>query len=311
MSAATPTEPWSPIELRRAELALEAARLRLELLELTCAEPSPDPITEQRLEALHRRWLQLDCHRQGKDLAIAEARRDAGDVGPAIAATIAFYAPRIEQCIDRGVGSAEVRFPSSDGGVVHASLHGVGERAVVLAHGGRFTKESWSDQIPAFVDAGLRVMAIDFRGRGRSRGPDGDKDGEYDDVHHDVLGAVRYLRSTGSTEVAVVGASFGGAAAARAAVEAGPGEIDLLVLLAPSVIERPEGMQGRKLVLVAEGDVRGGGVRRLDEIRPMLERTPGPKELVVLPGEAHAQFLFETEQAGELLRRIVEFVTSE
>ena len=64
-----------------------------------------------------------------------------------------------------------VNFPTEDGGVVYADVYGAGEHAVLLAHGGRFNKESWAKQAPVLVNAGFEVMAIDFRGRGKSRGP--------------------------------------------------------------------------------------------------------------------------------------------
>src|SRR5713101_4351163 len=90
------------------------------------------------------------------------------------------------------VAQRHVSFPTQDGGVVHADLYGKSERGLILAHGGRFTKESWKDQVPAFLNAGFRVLAVDFRGRGQSRGPQS-KSGE-DGAEYDVLAAVRYLR---------------------------------------------------------------------------------------------------------------------
>ncbi|MFQ5703186.1 MAG: hypothetical protein ACE5HT_04115 [Gemmatimonadales bacterium] len=69
------------------------------------------------------------------------------------------------------VGPQEhVSFPTQDGGVVHADLYGQGDRGVVLAHGGQFTKESWTTQAHTLENAGFRTLAIDFRGRGQSRG---------------------------------------------------------------------------------------------------------------------------------------------
>ncbi len=56
-----------------------------------------------------------------------------------------------------------------DGGLVHADLYGRGDRTVGLAHGGRFDKESWRKQAGELQRAGLRVLAIDFRGYGQSR----------------------------------------------------------------------------------------------------------------------------------------------
>src|SRR5262245_56917991 len=60
---------------------------------------------------------------------------------------------------------------TQDGGVISGDLYGVGDRGVVLAHGGRFNKESWQKQAQQLANAGYRVLAIDFRGYGDSRGP--------------------------------------------------------------------------------------------------------------------------------------------
>ena len=59
------------------------------------------------------------------------------------------------------------------------------------------------------------MLAIDFRGIGKSRGP-GDKDILGAPLHIDVLAAVRYLRSLGVKTVSVVGGSMGGGAATGA-----------------------------------------------------------------------------------------------
>ena len=64
-----------------------------------------------------------------------------------------------------------VSFPTEDGGVVYADVYGEGDRAVVLAHGGRFNKESWEKQARTLAAAKFRVFALDFRGYGKSRGP--------------------------------------------------------------------------------------------------------------------------------------------
>ena len=47
-----------------------------------------------------------------------------------------------------------VSFPSVDGGVVYTDVYGQSERGVVLAHGGRFNKESWEKQARVFAVAG-------------------------------------------------------------------------------------------------------------------------------------------------------------
>lgn len=90
--------------------------------------------------------------------------------------------------------------PTQDGGVVAADTYGKGERGVVLAHGGRFNKESWR--------------------------------------------------------------------------------------------ERP------------------GDKPRLPRIQAQYDLTPEPKELVILEGSAHAQFIFETAQGERLLREILRFLSA-
>jgi pimeloyl-ACP methyl ester carboxylesterase len=205
-----------------------------------------------------------------------------------------------------GVAQQHVSFPTQDGGIVYADIYGKGERGVVLAHGGRFNKESWEKQAQALVKAGFRALAIDFRGRGQSRGPQSKSADE--GVEYDVLAAVRYLRKTGAKTVSVIGASFGGAAAADASIEAEPGEIDRLVLLAAWTDRPPEKMKGRKLFIVARGDANDDGPR-LPKIRANYERAVGPKELIILDGSAHAQFLFATDQGSRLMREILRFLS--
>jgi alpha-beta hydrolase superfamily lysophospholipase len=199
-----------------------------------------------------------------------------------------------------------VSFPTQDGGIVYADLYGKGERGVVLAHGGRFTKENWAKQAQVLQKAGFRVLAIDFRGRGQSRGPQSKSDD--DGAEYDVLAAVRYLHKTGSKTVSVVGASFGGEAAADASIDAQPGEIDRLVLLAAWTDRSPEKMKGRKLFIVARDDANDDGPR-LPKIRANYEKATGPKELIILDGSAHAQFLFDTDQGGRLMREILRFLS--
>ncbi|MBA3439369.1 MAG: hypothetical protein H0T92_05820 [Pyrinomonadaceae bacterium] len=106
------------------------------------------------------------------------------------------------------------------------------------------------------------------------------------------------------------GASFGGGAAADASVEAEPGEIDRLVLLADSPIDKPEQIKGRKLFILSRDDFSGDDKKpRLPQIRDQYERASGPKELLILEGSAHAQFIFATEQGERLMREILRFLS--
>ena len=199
-----------------------------------------------------------------------------------------------------------VTMHAEDGGIVHADAYGAGSHAVVLAPGGRFQRGSWRDQAQELVKAGFRVLAIDFRGRGGSRGPDSDIREE--DYRFDILAAVRHLRQTGAKSVSVVGASIGGWAAAEASIAADSSEIDALVLLAASPVDRPERIKGAKLFITTRDDTNGSGRYRLNWIREQFAQTSDPKELVVLDGAAHAQFIFETPQGDTLMREIIRFL---
>ena len=202
-------------------------------------------------------------------------------------------------------GPEHVSFPTEDGGVVHADLYGSGERAVVLVHGGRFNKESWAKQAPVLAAAGFRVAAINLRGYGDSRGP-GQQDIFTAPLHLDVLAAVRYLRKNGAKTVSLVGGSLGGGASSTAAIKS-PSEIHRLVLLGSGIDDNPEQLLTPVLFILARDDTSGDGPR-LPGIRADYEKVKGAKEWIVLDGSAHAQFLFETDQADRVMREILRFL---
>jgi pimeloyl-ACP methyl ester carboxylesterase len=199
-------------------------------------------------------------------------------------------------------------FPTEDGGVIYADVYGEGDRAVVLAHGGRFNKESWEKQALSLVSAGFRVLALDFRGYGKSRGP-GDSEPMDAPLHLDVLAAVRYLRKTGAISVSAVGASMGAGAAGDAAISSRPGEIDRLVFLGGAPNEPAEKLKCPTLFIVARDDASGDGPR-LPGIQQQYEKAPQPKSLIILEGSAHAQYLFQTDQADRVMREIRHFLNA-
>jgi pimeloyl-ACP methyl ester carboxylesterase len=201
-----------------------------------------------------------------------------------------------------------VSFPTEDGGLIYADLYGKSDRAVVLAHGGRFTKESWQPQAQSLARASFRVLAFDFRGFGKSHGP-GDSDMFTAPMQLDVLAAVRYLRDHGARTVAVIGGSFGGAAAADASAASQPGEINRLILLAAEGNGPAERIKAPLLIIVARDDANDDGLR-LPRIRTWFDKAPEPKELIVLNGSAHAQFLFQTDQADRVMEEVFRFLAA-
>jgi pimeloyl-ACP methyl ester carboxylesterase len=200
-----------------------------------------------------------------------------------------------------------VSIPTSDGGVVFADLYGSGEKGLVLAHGGRFNKESWRPQAEQFASAGFHVLAFDFRGYGKSHGP-GQADIFTAPLQLDVLAAVRYLHSIGAKTVSIVGGSLGGGAAGDASIASAPGEIDRLVFLGSSPNGPAEKLKSPSLFLVARDDASGDGLR-LPGIQAQFDKAPQPKKLVILDGSAHAQYLFQTPQAQRVMDEILHFLS--
>jgi hypothetical protein len=60
---------------------------------------------------------------------------------------------------------------------------------------------------------------------------------------------------------------------------------------------------------VARDDANDDGPR-LPAIKAQYEKAPQPKELIVLDGSAHAQFLFQTDQADRVMREIIRFLSA-
>jgi pimeloyl-ACP methyl ester carboxylesterase len=193
--------------------------------------------------------------------------------------------------------------------LVRGDLYGSGERGIVLAHGGRFNKESWAKQAQVFADAGFVVLAIDFRGDRLN--PDGTPSAEGSDADNaaDVLAAVRYLHGIGVRHVHAVGGSLGGDAVGNADVLAKPGEIERMVFLGSEGGDEPEKLTGRELYIVARGDANDDGPR-IVPIRAHYARAPQPKKLIVVEGTAHAQYLFATDQGPRVMREILRFMAS-
>ena len=201
-----------------------------------------------------------------------------------------------------------VSFLTDDGGEVYADVYGGGIHGVVLAHGGQFNKESWKKQATILATAGFHVLAIDFRGYGPSRGP-GQSNPMDAPLYFDVLAAVRYLRKIGAKSVSVVGASMGGWAAGEASIRSEPGEIDRIVFLGSAPLGSAEKLKARSLFIVARDDTSEDGPR-LPGIRAQFEKTPEPKQLIIVDGSAHAQFLFQTGQGEKVMREILDFLSA-
>lgn len=83
-------------------------------------------------------------------------------------------------------------------------------RPVILIHGWPLSADSWDDQALAIASAGMRAIAYDRRGFGRSDQPFMGYD--YDTLADDLAAVIE---QTGATDAAIVGFSMGGGEVAR------------------------------------------------------------------------------------------------
>lgn len=83
-------------------------------------------------------------------------------------------------------------------------------RPVILLHGWPLSADSWDETAMAIADAGMRAIAYDRRGFGRSDQPWSGYD--YDTLTDDLAAVIE---NTGATNAALVGFSMGGGEVAR------------------------------------------------------------------------------------------------
>jgi len=102
---------------------------------------------------------------------------------------------------------------------------------------------------------------------------------------------------------------MGGAAAGDASIVSAPGEIKRLILLGAAPNGPADKLKAPSLFIVARDDASASGLR-LPQIRAQYKKAPQPKELIVLDGSAHAQYLFETNQGERVMREILRFLAS-
>jgi pimeloyl-ACP methyl ester carboxylesterase len=115
------------------------------------------------------------------------------------------------------------------------------------------------------------------------------------------LAVAEYLKGErGIRDVAFLGGSAGGSAVLQAASDS-PGVPDRLILL--SAVGDVSGLgEEPKLFVTSEGEGR-----LAEEVSQMAEEAPGDRnEVLVLPGDAHAQAVFETDQGERLTQAVLE-----
>ncbi len=214
--------------------------------------------------------------------------------GLALAAALAITTLALTSCgeADRPAGSS-----SKDGGSSGSTITingndaltwGDGDYGVVLAHGAAFDAASWEEQATAIADQAATVIAVE-------------------DISPEAIGdAVTQLQDDGIGDVALVGGSAGADAILDLASQQ-PDLPDQLVLLSPN--GTVEGLGEEPKLFIASEDEPVADVST-----DLAESAPGDEnEATILPGSAHAQNIFDTDQAqpamDALLERLDRFAT--
>lgn len=201
-------------------------------------------------------------------------------------------------CFSLNLSAKEVSFTTDDQATVYAEFKKRGSHAVLLAHGAIFNKESWGKFEQALLEQNYTVLAIDFRGYGKST-----LGKQSQALYKDILAGVQFLKAEqGINKITVLGASMGGAAAAKASVYSEPGGINQLILLSPASVYQPEKLKGQLLFIASEDEYL------VKALRFSFDKAPQPKVLKLIPGSAHAQHIFKTPQADLLTKIILDFL---
>ena len=196
------------------------------------------------------------------------------------------------------VFAQEVHFTTADNAKIYAEYQQRGSHAVLLAHGAIFNKESWEKFAQHLLAKNYTVLAIDFRGYGKST-----QGRMARALEEDILAGVQFLKTRSHIKkITVLGASMGGAAAAKANIKANKNSIDQLILLSPANTYPPEKLQGQLLFIASAEEYLAPA------IKTAYAKAPQPKTLQLIPGSAHAQHIFKTPQAAHLTAIILQFL---
>jgi alpha-beta hydrolase superfamily lysophospholipase len=219
----------------------------------------------------------------------------------------AFAAGPTAAPLDDIIRTHTVTFETPDGALITGELYGSGKTTVIFSVMGN-CKPGWREF--AWLTAAQGLMALTYPWR--DCGPSGPTDEAelIQNFVNDARGAINFVRAQGAEEIILAGASLGGLASAKLAIESQASGI--IVLASPLQIpgwdfkiEAAElNTDIPKLFLRAEND----HVIPLDDSRALYDLAAEPKEWQTYPGNEHGTDLFDTDIGEELQHRILGFI---
>ena len=211
--------------------------------------------------------------------------------------------------LDEIIEAHTVTFETPDGGTIKGELYGSGTTAVVFSVMGN-CRPGWRELAQETAAQGLMAFTYTWRDCGPG-GPVNERDLIKNFVN-DARGAIDFVRQQGAEKVILAGASLGGLASAKLAIESNAS--GLIVFASPVEIERWDfkidsedlNIDIPKLFMTAEED----RVVPLASSQALYDLAADPKEWQTYPGTAHGTDLFEEDYGEEAARRILEFILS-
>ena len=208
--------------------------------------------------------------------------------------------------VDEIIAAHAVTFETPDGATIAGELYGSGKTAVVFSVMGN-CKPGWREF--AQLTAAQGIMALTYPWRGCRAAGLADED-ELQKFVDDARGAINFVRAQGAEKIILAGASLGGVASAKLAIESQASGI-VVVASPPAISQWGFEIEAAdlntdipKLFITAEDDptVPASATRQLYDL------AAEPKEWQTYPGDKHGTDLFETESGEAMQQRILEFI---
>jgi pimeloyl-ACP methyl ester carboxylesterase len=201
-----------------------------------------------------------------------------------------------DPCLDKARDRA-VTMNAYDGARIYGVETGKGAVGVVLAHQYLSDHCEFMSFAHELAGRGYRVLAIDLRGYGASRG------GVWWHLDRDLVAAAARLRADGAKRVVLVGASMGGTAALVAGAEAKPAVAGVVSLSGPAQFR---GLDAAKAVRHLRAPVRFLAARSDPPSPSDARRLNGAsasrdKSVALFDGAAHGSSLLSIPPAKALL----------
>jgi dienelactone hydrolase len=223
----------------------------------------------------------------------------------AVSALPAPAAPRAaDPCLSSFDGGSAVRLRANDGASIYGVEAGSGTTGVVLGHQYLSDHCEWSDFASELAGAGMRVLAIDFRGNGAST----IGRGSGIRLDRDLAAAAARLRADGAERIYLVGASMGGTAALVAGSWIRPAVAGVVSLSGPTAFRGLDALKAvRRSTVPTRFLASKGDVPFAYAARTLVKAARAKDKAIALyAGGAHGSSLLGRPAAKAVVLRFLE-----